>query len=318
MSQSSPGRTVVADRNLLFGILALQLDFIGRDTLISAMNAWVLDKAQPLGLILVEQQTLRPDQHAALEVLVNLHLERHQGDGEKSLAAAPDDVKRSLAALDDPDIERSLASLPELEKAVLGTTVDQFPETCRRYTLTRLHATGGIGRVWLAHDDELGRDVALKELRPERARNAMLSARFLKEARITGQLEHPGVVPVYELAHHPGSQQPFYTMRFVKGRTLTEAARTYHRNRAGGQADSLDFLMLLNVFVAVCNTVAYAHARGVIHRDLKGQNVVLGDFGEVVVLDWGLAKLVDRPEAEREMPPIALSSNGLADAGLTV
>jgi serine/threonine-protein kinase len=317
MSGSSLARSA-SDRNLLFGILALQLDFLGRDALIAAMNAWVLDKAKPLGMILVEQQALRPDQHAALDVLVNLHLEKHEGDVEKSLAAVPDGVKRSLAALDDPDIERSLASLPGLEKAVLDATVDQFPETCRRYTLTRLHATGGIGRVWLARDEELGRDVALKELRPERAGHAVLSARFLREARITGQLEHPSIVPVYELAHHPGSRQPFYTMRFIKGHTLTEAARAYHRKRAAGQADSLDFLLLLNVFVAVCNTVAYAHARGVIHRDLKGQNVVLGDFGEVVVLDWGLAKLVDRPEADGESPPIALGNDGLADADLTV
>src|SRR5262249_42064161 len=87
-----------------------------------------------------------------------------------------------------------------------------------------------------------------------------------------------------------------------------EAARSYHRKRSAGQADSLEFLTLLNAFVAVCNTVAYAHARGVIHRDLKGQNVVLGDFGEVIVLDWGLAKLVDCPDPVGPTPPIPLDS----------
>src|SRR4029078_6161692 len=96
--------------------------------------------------------------------------------------------------------------------------------------------------------------------------------------------------------------QPFYTMRFVKGRTLSEAIRDYHVRRRSGRAGPLDLLTLLKAFVVVCNAVAYAHARGVIHRDLKGQNVVLGDFGEVIVLDWGLAKLGERPE-ERLTPP---------------
>src|SRR6185295_2764232 len=94
-----------------------------------------------------------------------------------------------------------------------------------RYALTSLHATGGIGRVWLARDAQMGRDVALKELRPEQADDAVLRARFLREAKITGQLEHPGIVPVYELARRPQTGQPFYTMRFVKGRTLSDAAK---------------------------------------------------------------------------------------------
>jgi serine/threonine protein kinase len=159
-----------------------------------------------------------------------------------------------------------------------------------RYTLTRLHAQGGLGQVWLARDATLGREVALKELRPERAGYQPLLDRFLEEATITGQLEHPGIVPVYELAQRPESNQPFYTMRFIKGRTLSEASQAYHQKRQTGHVGGLDLVALLNAFVAVCNAVAYAHARGVIHRDLKGRNVVLGDFGEVIVLDWGLAK----------------------------
>src|SRR5262249_53153101 len=103
-----------------------------------------------------------------------------------------------------------------------------------------------------------------------------------------------GVVPVYELAQHPDSSLPFYTMRFVKGRTLTEAAAAFHRKRRQGAAEPFELMSLLNTFAAVCHTVAYAHARGVIHRDLKGANVILGDFGEVIVLDWGLAKRLDQ------------------------
>jgi serine/threonine-protein kinase len=180
-----------------------------------------------------------------------------------------------------------------------------------------LHATGGIGRVWLAHDIDLGRDVALKELRPERAEDSTLGARFLQEALITGQLEHPGIIPVYELVRARDGRQPFYTMRFVKGRTLSAAARAYHDKRMAAQAVALELPALLNAFVTVCNTVAYAHSRGVIHRDLKGQNVILGDFGEVVVIDWGLAKLLGRPESEASAVAVVLDEAG-ADSGYTV
>ncbi|MBO0699210.1 MAG: serine/threonine protein kinase, partial [Zavarzinella sp.] len=176
------------------------------------------------------------------------------------------------------------------------------PETGERYVLVRPHASGGIGDVWLAHDVDLGREVALKELRPERARDPAIAERFLREARVTGRLQHPGIVPVYELVPgNPGpdgrpADAPFYTMRFVQGRTLSDAARAYHDRLAAGTAGPLELTGLLNAFVSVCNTVAYAHSRGVIHRDLKGENVVLGDFGEVIVLDWGFAKLVGEKE----------------------
>src|SRR5262249_10491763 len=120
--------------------------------------------------------------------------------------------------------------------------------------------------------------------------------RFLQEARVTGQLEHPGIVPVYELARRPDDRPPYYTMRFVRGRTLSEAAQDYHQKRQAGRAGTFEILGLLSAFVTVCNTVAYAHSRGIIHRDLKGQNVIMGDFGDVVVLDWGLAKVIGGQE----------------------
>src|SRR5262249_25226079 len=154
---------------------------------------------------------------------------------------------------------------------------------------------GGIGRVWQARDADLDREVALKELRPERAADPAMAARFLREARVTGRLQHPGIVPVYEMSPGSKGEPPFYTMRLIRGQTLTEATRAYHRRQAAGHrvhVDRLGLIRLLNAFVSVCQTVAYAHTQGIVHRDLKGQNVVLGDFGEVAVLDWGFAKLL--------------------------
>jgi PAS domain S-box-containing protein len=305
-------------RNLLFGVLALQADLIDPQQFIEGCLLWTSRKDVPLADLLIERGWIVAADRAHLDYLLERKLRRHGGDPRASLAAIPDDVKRSLAALGDDDIQRSLAHHPGAEGVThLAATVDHFPGPQERYSLVRLHATGGIGRVWLARDGDLGRDVALKELRPERAEQAALAARFLQEARITGQLEHPGVVPVYELARRRDDRQPFYTMRFVKGRTLSEAARAYHRKRSAGQAAALDLPVLLNAFVTVCNTVAYAHSRGVIHRDLKGQNVILGDFGEVVVLDWGLAKLVGRPEGEPQARSVVLDDAG-ADSGYTL
>src|SRR5262249_36372071 len=143
----------------------------------------------------------------------------------------------------------------------------QAPISTARYTATTLHAQGGLGQVWRASDAALGREVALKALRPERAHLDEIRVRFVEEARITGYLEHPGIAPVYDLVRHPETGPPFYTMRFIKGRTLGEACKGYHDKRKAGRAGPLDQIALLNAFVAVCHAVAYAHSRGVIHRD---------------------------------------------------
>ncbi len=168
-----------------------------------------------------------------------------------------------------------------------------------RYTLMHIHGEGGVGRVWLARDEKLGREVALKELSPSQALEPSAQARFIDEARVTCQLQHPGIVPVYELSRGQLDQRPFYTMRFLKGKTLNEAVDLYHKRRLAGQSSALELRELLGAFLAVCQVIAYAHSRGVLHRDLKGRNVVMGDFGEVMVLDWGLAKLIGEESSAR-------------------
>jgi serine/threonine protein kinase/tetratricopeptide (TPR) repeat protein len=291
------------DLNLLFGVLALQVDLITPDQFAQASARWAANKGRSLADILVEQGWLSPSDRLDVEKLLQRKLAKHKGDAKASLAeVTTDQVRQSLCGLGDPDIQQSVAGLtPQPVGHVLIATTEFIPQKQERYTLSRLHATGGLGRIWLARDDNLGRDVALKDLRPERAANPSTWARFLREARVTGQLEHPNIVPVYGVGLG-ANDHPFYTMRFVRGRTLSDAARAFHDPQRRGQPGTLNLRELLIAFVGVCNAIAYAHSRGVIHRDLKPQNVVLGDYGEVLVLDWGLAKLTGEGAEELGIP----------------
>jgi serine/threonine-protein kinase len=290
-----------ADRNLLFGVFALQADLIDPVRFAEACAAWAGRKNVALGELLVERGWITLDDRADLERLIDRRVKKHNGDVRASLAGLVTTATRqALAGVPDPDLRQSLDGLPPSPAGhVLLSTVAYQPEGRGRYTVTHLHARGGVGQVWVAEDGDLGRAVALKEVRPDRATSAEVFSRFLEEARITGQLEHPGIVPVYELVKGGAAGQPFYTMRLVRGRTLTQAGDAYHRRRAAGEATRLELRELLGAFVAVCNAIAYAHSRGVIHRDLKGSNVVLGDFGEVMVLDWGLAKVIGTTSESR-------------------
>jgi tetratricopeptide (TPR) repeat protein/tRNA A-37 threonylcarbamoyl transferase component Bud32 len=170
-----------------------------------------------------------------------------------------------------------------------------------RYTPTKFHAAGGLGEVYKAHDEELRRDVALKQIKEELANNPACRREFLREAEITGKLEHPGVVPIYGLVHGPDGN-PAYAMRFIEGESLRDAIRKFYeadRGKRDPGERTLALRQLLSRFIAVCNTVAFAHNRGVIHRDLKPANIMLGKYGETLVVDWGLARPFDRTETER-------------------
>jgi tetratricopeptide (TPR) repeat protein/tRNA A-37 threonylcarbamoyl transferase component Bud32 len=165
-----------------------------------------------------------------------------------------------------------------------------------RYRPLRLHARGGLGEVFLARDEELAREVALKRIRRPRAGDAASRRRFLREGEITGGLEHPGVVPVYGLTRD-AEGEPCYAMRFVRGHTLSEAIARLHATPEAGRG--LALRRLLARFVVVCQTMAYAHSRGVVHRDLKPANIMLGDYGETLVVDWGLAKQMETAPPEQ-------------------
>jgi WD40 repeat protein/serine/threonine protein kinase len=301
------------EQNLLFGVLAVRADLITAGQLADAWEAWHVRK-EPLREILRRWGWITPTDEGRIDSLCQRYLGSHQGNVAASLHAAVEQkIIVNLGGTRDPKAQRLLADLLHRPASpadpATAATVRYAAETRDRYTLVKLQATGGIGVIWLAYDSDLGRTVALKELRPETVSDLRACHRFLSEARVTGQLEHPGIVPVYELGKRTEDQKPFYTMRFVKGRTLTEAVRAYHRERAARRAGTLERNELLGNFVALCKTLAYAHSRGVIHRDIKGQNVLLGDFGEVIVLDWGLAKIVQRIKGVDALP-VVLTEDG--------
>lgn len=175
-------------------------------------------------------------------------------------------------------------------------------QTHSRYGKLRFHCSGGLGEVSVACDRTISREVAVKRLRAPFDADPERRERFLREAILTGGLEHPGIVPVYGVGADDDGR-PCYAMRLLRGPTLGDAIRSYH----ACPADSVAFRELLGRFVSVCQAVAYAHERGIVHRDIKPGNVVVGALGETVLLDWGLAKhLGDR--AER---PIADEANAL-------
>jgi serine/threonine-protein kinase len=163
------------------------------------------------------------------------------------------------------------------------------------------HNAGALGEVYMARDVELNREVALKFLKPERVHDADSRRRFLLEAEVTGRLEHPGVVPIYALGVDSAGS-PCYAMRFIRGETLQDAINAFHAAEKDGRdasERSLAMRALLDRFVSICSTMGYAHSRGILHRDLKPRNVMLGKYDETLVVDWGLAKPFDRDESAR-------------------
>jgi serine/threonine-protein kinase len=315
-----------ADRNLLLGILALQMDFVSRDALVAAMHAWVLRKSTSLGQLLLEQGALRADTHALLEAIVEKHLEMHGGDAHKSLAAVSSirSLRNDLEQIADPDLCDSLAqvSVARQEEEVPATrypcggwdeevdapatrppsnatpmssgvrlrTVDGRSNGAGRNLLYEEIGRGGMGVILRGRDPDLGRDLAVKLLLPKHSGDEGLERRFVEEAQIAGQLQHPGVVPIYELGRF-ADQRPYFTMKLIKGRTLAELL-------AERSDPSHDLPRYLGIFEHVCQALAYAHSKGVIHRDLKPANIMVGAFGEVQVMDWGLAKVLQSREPD--------------------
>jgi serine/threonine-protein kinase len=273
--------------------------------------------ARALGRVWLDEGAEAQDLAARLPVAADAR-EALRAEAERRLAACEGNVRRALLAMGGPSptLRRRLLDVaPGLSRAVTDVAQANGPPLRRvapgRYVDFTPVGEGGMGVVYWALDTELSRQVAFKIVRPpegdgregitpsvplaldapdadspEASSFEGLRMRFLQEAWVTGGMEHPGIVPVYELGETDRGV-PYYTMRFVRGsRTLDTAIR-----ELADASPEERIERLLEPFLKVCDTVRYAHSRGVIHRDLKCANVALGDYGEVVLLDWGLARV---------------------------
>ena len=326
---SLPGAfPLAADRDLLFGLLALQNGLIQQAQLVAAFHAWTCNKSRSLADHLLDRGDLDADDRGAVEALVARHLKRHGGGVEQSLAAVPASkaVRASLAALGEPEIEATLARVGRSKNGPVTDAEDDDPEVTvglsvgestsdgQRFRILRPHARGGLGEVFVALDAELHREVALKQILEKHADDQVSRQRFVAEAEITGGLEHPGIVPVYGLGTY-GDGRPYYAMRFIKGDSLKEAIERFHNTgtETGDSQRSLELRKLLRRFTDVCNAIDYAHSRGVLHRDIKPANIIVGKHGETLVVDWGLAKAIGRADPTVGEQTIAPSSSGSSE-----
>lgn len=293
--------TASADRNLLFGVLAVQLDFVSRDDLIAATSRWIVDKETPLSDIFVEQGMLSHEESRLIDGVVRKHLQRNGGDPRQSLQSleAFEAVRSTLKNIEDTDL-RGTVEFETLANPSSDPYTTQAPapaevaDAKQRFTFLRVHQKGGLGCVSIALDEELHREIALKEILPAHADHEENRSRFIREAEITGALEHPGIVPVYSLGQFADGR-PFYAMRFIRGMNLQDAVTDFYKDQSTAAEKQLRFRQLVAKIIQVCHALEYAHSRGVIHRDIKPSNIMLGDYGETLVVDWGLAKTIADP-----------------------
>ncbi len=319
-----------ADREILFGLLAHQNGLVDQAQLVGTIQDWAHDKSRPLGDHLLAAGHLDAKDLPALDALVARQLEKHGGSAERSLATIPAGAAtlETLARVGDPDVDATLgnllASVAMTQAGDAGVdgaatfTVGTGSAAGQRFRILRPHARGGLGAVFVALDEELHREVALKQMLEKHADDPVSRARFVLEAEVTGGLEHPGIVPVYGMGTDAGGR-PYYAMRFIRGDSLKEAVDRFHAD-AAVKGDpgrrSLELRQLLRQLIDVCNAVEYAHSRGVLHRDIKPANIIVGRHGETLVVDWGLAKAggpIDPGEPSDEPTLMPRSASGSAE-----
>jgi WD40 repeat protein/tRNA A-37 threonylcarbamoyl transferase component Bud32 len=271
-----------AQKGILLGLAAFRENLISEEILLGCLRVWS-----------AESTACRIE-----EVLLS-----HGGIDARQLQWLAEIVQKELNA--------SSAGANDLAAA-------NGPALNGRFRLLRVLSQGGLGEIFIAHDEELNRRVAVKSIQEKHANHAECRIRFLREAEITGSLEHPGIIPVYSKGENSDGR-PYYAMRFIEGETLQEAIARFHRCNRPLDAHDFELRQLLGRFVAVCNALAYAHSQGVLHRDVKPSNIMLGNYGETLILDWGLARSlqngVEQQEKHQPLPAHPLSHPGVTQVG---
>jgi len=302
----------LGDHDLLFGVTALELGIVTQDQLVAATAAGA--GAAALRQRLCDLKLLTADEANAVAAVVKLRVARSGDDVRKALDSAGGGARLFAPPGDQPTAVGKHADTQADYFQTQGPAAWSYSPQQQRFTVLRLHQQGGLGRLMIARDGELNREIALKEILPALADSEDNRRRFIREAEITGALEHPGVVPVYSLGEFADGR-PYYAMRFIRGVDMNAAIEAYHAKAATHPDKQFEFRQLLGRFVSVCQAVHYAHSRGVLHRDLKPANIMLGDFGETLVVDWGLARMIDEAGSvvELDAAPITTSDRAATD-----
>ena len=299
--------------DLLVGLLACRMDFVTGEQLLECVRGWLGDGTRGLADRLQERGYLGAEARIAAEAAADACVQPRRSDSPADVAVEPE-LREALLALDLPaPLRRWLLALP----AQCRGSFLSAPRR-ERYRVGDEIARGALGRVVEAEDRDLRREVAVKlvldGLGPE------YRERFVREARITASLQHPHIVPVHDFGHLPGADgrnRLFLSMKRIRGVDLWRLLKSIQRGEV--EARKYTRARLLSLFQGVCLGIAYAHSRGVVHRDLKPSNIMIGEFGESLIVDWGLAKVAG--EAEPALPegtgPRSVSASPRGDPGLT-
>ena len=286
-------------------VVALKQGFVSERKFQEVIRSWTIHGSVPILDHLVENRLIDDGTRQDLAAQANELLTKLAKTGP--LASAGDSlITGTLEALDPTGRISRLLGL----QAATGAGISDSPDNrhaMHRYRLIRKIGQGGLGRVWLAFDESLKRYVAIKEISGDDS--AVAKERFDREAVITGRLEHPGIVPIYQLGTEDSTGKSFYVMRFLGKTTLHDAILEYHERRAEGSDNPMLIRRLLDDFVNVCQAIGHAHSRHVIHRDLKPDNIAIDSFGQVIVIDWGIAKVIG--EVSLGDVSVELDSNGV-------
>ncbi len=285
-------------RERLFVSIARRLDSIDAAHLARACDAWHRDPHRSLIEILLSQGAIDAATQALVDNVVTAHLAQHGGDAEACYASvlAKGWVPREIVT--EPTVPPTDAAGPIFigdgagPDAITATvSLESVATGESRYQLRRRVGEGGQGEVYEAIDTELNREVLLKQVLAKHATTPESRGRFLRETRTGAMLEHPGIVPVYDIGQHPGGQL-FQVMRYFRPGSLHKKIAAYHLANPDS-LEELTFRTLLGHFATACRAIDYTHSRGIHHLDLKPTNIVTGEFGETQIIDWGLAQITD-------------------------
>lgn len=302
------------EKDIALAAELLQSGIVNEREIATAVSGWSIHGSVSLAKHLESQGLLTAEQIDMLKKSATGRIER----ARRSVAAGSEmpgaGSSMLLATLERLDGSGRVAKL--LGVTIAARAGDHAARVLEgRFEIIRKLGQGGLGRVWLARDVNLNRHVALKEISHASGITETVVERFKHEAKITGRLDHPSIVPIYQLGEDLSTGRVFYAMRFLGRSTLQDSINEYHERREDGNDDPMLLRNLLTAFVNVCHAIGHAHSRKVIHRDLKPENVVIDNFGQVIVIDWGLAKVIDDASVESLMDSAAIGNASRTSEG---